>query len=80
MNLIAGQVTEPAIAGATSDLVFTIAIGNGVVADEDIAVLFNTQNGTATAPGTDYTAIVNQTITIPVGESSKTQTVTINTR
>ena len=75
LNLNVGPVTEPA-AGATSNLVFTIAIDDGVVADEDIAVLFNTQNGTATAV-TDYTAIVNQTITIPAGASSQTQTVVI---
>ena len=78
LNLIAGQVTEPASAGDNNnDLTFTIAIANGVVADEPITVNFETiGGGTATAIA-DYIAVNERPVTIQAGNSNATQIVEI---
>ena len=58
----------------TTPMTFTIALSNATT--KDVTVLVNTANGTATA-GSDYTALVNQLVTIPAGSTSKTVVVNV---
>jgi hypothetical protein len=58
----------------TTPFTFTITLSNA--SSKDVTVLVNTANGTATA-GSDFTAVVNQLVTIPAGSTSKTVTVNV---
>ncbi len=61
--------------GATpTAFVFTVTMTNPV--DRPVTVTINTANGTATA-GTDYTALTNQTVTIPAGQTTGQVTVNV---
>src|SRR6185369_11992913 len=43
-----------------------------------VTVRVNTANGSATTADNDYTAVTNQTVTIPAGATSATFTVNVN--
>jgi hypothetical protein len=53
----------------TSNLAFTVRLSAAV--EEDVTVTVNSTNGTATG-GTDFTAVVNQTVVILAGQTSAT--------
>ncbi|MCA9052127.1 MAG: hypothetical protein KDA89_25500, partial [Planctomycetaceae bacterium] len=65
------------IFGATS-LTFTVTLSNEV--DEDIMVIFDTQDGTATTASRDYIAKLNQPLTFPAGGGTgpHSRTVTVS--
>ncbi|MEX2188054.1 MAG: Calx-beta domain-containing protein [Pirellulales bacterium] len=58
----------------TTTMTFTVTLSQAV--EEAVNVTVNSTNVTATA-GADYTALVNQTVTIPAGSTSATVTVSI---
>src|SRR6185369_3107840 len=60
------------------DGTFTFTITSDKVASQDITVLVNTSNGTATLAGLDYTALTNVLATITAGNTTTTVTVTVN--
>ncbi len=59
----------------TTTFSFTVSIDHA--AGEDITVVANTNPVTATGGGTDYSDIVNQTVTIPAGNTSVMLTVDV---
>ena len=61
----------------TTSMTFTVSLDQA--ASEDITVLVNTTNGTATTADGDYTALVNQLVTINAGDTSATVTVDVGT-
>ncbi|RIK82793.1 MAG: hypothetical protein DCC68_05345 [Planctomycetota bacterium] len=68
------SIAEGTDAGTTT-MTFTITMS--AAQSEDVTVTVNTSDGTATVADGDYTAVANQTVMIPAGETSATFTVTI---
>jgi hypothetical protein len=76
VSLAASDVTAAeGNAGATQ---FTFTVTKSGTATRNVTVRVNTADGTATAAGSDYAPIVNQTLTFLPAETSKTVTVTVN--
>ncbi len=71
----AGNVSAAEGTGGTTTFTFTISRGSATSGIATVQV--DTADGTASA-GSDYTAIVGQTVTIPDGASSATVSVTVN--
>lgn len=74
-----GGVTE-GNTGATNTIDFEVtltdATGAPFASGKEVTVTINTTGGTATA-GSDFTALVNQTVTFPAGTTSRTVSVAI---
>ncbi|QEL14969.1 DUF4394 domain-containing protein [Limnoglobus roseus] len=68
------NVTQAEGNTGTTAFNFTVTLSNA--SDQPIVLTVNTVDGTATA-GSDYTALVGQTITFAPGETSKTVTVNV---
>ncbi|MCY2990392.1 MAG: hypothetical protein NTY19_21320, partial [Planctomycetota bacterium] len=58
--------------------VFTFTITSDKVASQDLTIVVNTANGTATLVGLDYTQLTDVAATITAGSTSTTVTVTVN--
>ena len=70
----ATAVTE----GNAGQTTATFTITQSVVSQLDTTVTVNTANGTATTADSDYQPIVNQTFTIPAGQTTATASVVVN--
>jgi hypothetical protein len=74
ISIADATVAEGTGAGTTT-LDFTVTLS--AAQTQDVTVVVNTSDGTATVAGNDYTAVVNQTVTIPAGQTSASASVTV---
>ena len=64
--------------GVTEGGGFTFTVTSDKVASQDMTVVVDTADGTATTAGSDYTPVSGMVLTIPAGATQTTLTITVN--
>jgi hypothetical protein len=73
---IADVTLAEGTAGTPTAMNFTVSLSQALTSD--VTVTVNTADGTATLADTDYTALTNQMVTIPAGQTSVPVTVNLS--